>query len=285
MEYIAMTILILAVLLYIVDNYTVGTKVFRIKDKKIPKSFDGYKILHLSDLHNSNYGTNNDVLIKKINKLNPDLVCYTGDMVDKSSANSSNFFTLAKALSEKYPAYYITGNHEDRLWETDKSKLLAEIESLGIYILNNEKITLKRDDGEVNLYGLNLESKYYRGTYDKFTKELQLSKENIEAILGVKEAGYTIMLSHNPLYFEAYSDYGIDLTFSGHVHGGLIRLPIIGGILSPDRIFNPKYDRGLFENRGSKIITSPGLGGTRLRFFNRPMIYMVILETEHAPKF
>lgn len=284
MKYIAMTILIFAVSLYIVDNYTVGIKIFRIKDKKIPKSFDGYKILHLSDLHNTNYGTNNDLLIKKINNLRPDLICYTGDMVDKSSANSSNFFNLARALSEKFPAYYITGNHEDRLRESDKSKLFTEIESLGIHILNNEKISLKRENGEVNLYGLNLEGKYYRGTYDKFTKELQLSKENIEAILGVKEAGYSIMLSHNPLYFEAYSAYGIDLTFSGHVHGGLIRLPIIGGLLSPDRIFNPKYDRGLFEKDGSKIITSPGLGGTKLRFFNRPMIYMVILGVEHASK-
>ena len=284
MKYIAMTVLIFAVLLYIVDNYAVGTKIFRIKDKKIPQSFDGYKILHLSDLHNSNYGTNNALLTKKIHKLNPDLVCYTGDMVDKSSANSSDFFNLARALSEKYPAYYIAGNHEDRLREMDKSKLFTEIESLGIHILTNEKISLKRNDGEVNLYGLNLEGKYYRGTYDKLTKELQLKKENIEAILGVKDPGYTIMLSHNPLYFEAYSDYGIDLTFSGHVHGGLIRLPIIGGLLSPDRIFNPKYDRGLFEKNGSKIITSPGLGGTKLRFFNRPMIYLVILQAEHALK-
>jgi len=280
MEYIAMTILIFAVLLYIVDNYTVGTKVFRIKDKKIPKSFDGYKILHLSDLHNSNYGYNNDVLIKKINKLNPDLVCYTGDMVDKSSANSSNFINLAEALSKKYPAYFITGNHEDRLWDNDRRKLFVDIKNLGIKILDNEKIRLRRDEGEMNLYGLNLEGKYFRRTYDKFTKELQLSKEDIEAILGGKEAGYTILLTHNPLYFEAYSDYGIDLTFSGHVHGGLIRFPIIGGILSPDRIFNPKYDRGLYEKKGSKIITSPGLGGTKLRFFNRPMIYMVILEVE-----
>ncbi|MGB4588802.1 MAG: metallophosphoesterase [Clostridiaceae bacterium] len=266
--------------LYIVDNYTVGTKVFRIKDEKIPRSFDGYKILHLSDLHNSNYGNQNDVLIKKINKLNPDLVFYTGDMVDKSSANSSNFFNLAKALSQNYPAYYIAGNHEDRLRDTDKKKLFSEIESLGINILDNEKVKLKRDESEINLYALNLESKYYRETYDKLTKELQLSKENIEAILGVKEAGYTILLTHNPLYFEAYADYGADLSFSGHVHGGLIRLPIIGGILSPDRIFNPKYDRGLFEKKGSKIITSPGLGGTKFRFFNRPMIYMVILEAE-----
>lgn len=282
MEYMAMAILILVTSFYVFDNYTVGTKIFRIKEKKIPRSFDGYRILHLSDLHNSCYGTNNDLLIKKINKLNPDLVFYTGDMVDERSADSSNFLTFAKALSEKYPAYYITGNHEELLREMDKKKLLTDVESLGINILDNEKISLKRDDGEVNLYGLNLEIKYYRKTYDKHTKELQLSKENIEEILGAKEAGYTMMLAHNPLYFEAYSDYGIDLIFSGHVHGGLIRLPIIGGILSPDRYFNPKYDRGLFEDKGSKMITSPGLGGIKFRFFNRAMIYLAILESEQV---
>lgn len=277
-----MTTLILATSLYFFDNYTVGTKIFNIKEKKIPRSFDGYRILHLSDLHNSSYGKNNHGLLKKIDKLKPDLIFYTGDMVDERSTDSSNFLALAKALSEKYPAYYITGNHEDRLRQIDKNKLIADIESLGINILNNEKISLKREDDEVILYGLNLESKYFRRTYDKFTKELQLSKENIEDIFGVKEAGYTMMLAHNPLYFEAYSDYGIDLIFSGHVHGGLIRLPMIGGILSPDRFFNPKFDRGLFEDKASKMIISPGLGGIKFRLFNRPMIYLVILETLQA---
>lgn len=279
MEYIAMAVLVLATSLYIFDNYTVGTKIFRLKEKKIPRSFDGLRILHLSDLHNSNYGINNDLLVKKINQLNPDLVFYTGDMVDERSTERSNFITLAKALSEKYPAYYVTGNHEDSLRQGDKNKLLAEVENLGINILHNEKISLNRDGSEVNLYGLNLESKYYRKTYDRFTRELQLSKEKLEEILGVKEAGYTMMLAHNPLYFDAYSAYGADLIFSGHVHGGLIRLPIIGGILSPDRFFNPKYDRGLFEDKGSTMITSPGLGGIKFRFFNRPMIYLVVLES------
>lgn len=279
MEYMTIPIIILAASRYVFDNFTVGAKIFRIKNKKIPRSFDGYRILHLSDLHNSNYGINNDLLIEKINKLNPDLIFYTGDMVDERSPNSTSFLTLASALSEKYPAYYITGNHEERLREEDKNKLLGEIKNMGITILDNERVSLKRDHDEVNLYGLNLESKYYRRTFNKSTKELQLRKDNIEAILGVKEAGYSMMLTHNPLYFEAYSDYGADLIFSGHVHGGLIRLPIIGGLLSPDRFFNPKYDRGMFENKESKIIASPGLGGIKFRFFNRPMIYMVILES------
>lgn len=279
MEYMTIPIIILAASRYIFDNFTVGAKIFRIKDKKIPRSFDGFRILHLSDLHNSNYGTNNDLLIEKIYKLNPDIIFYTGDMVDERSANSTSFLTLARALSEKYPAYYITGNHEEQLREEDKNKLLGEIKNLGINILENERISLKRDHDEVNLYGLNLESKYYKRTFNKTTKKLQLRKDNIEAILGIMEAGYSMMLTHNPLYFEAYSDYGADLIFSGHVHGGLIRLPLIGGILSPDRFFNPKYDRGMFESKGSKIIASPGLGGIKFRFLNRPMIYMVILES------
>ena len=189
MKYIAMTVLIFAVLLYIVDNYTVGIKIFRIKDKKIPKSFDGYKILHLSDLHNTNYGTNNDLLIKKINNLRPDLICYTGDMVDKSSANSSNFFSLAKALSEKFPAYYITGNHEDRLRESDKSKLFTEIESLGIHILNNEKISLKRENGEVNLYGLNLRVNTIEEPMTNLQRSFNSAKKTSKQFLALRKRG------------------------------------------------------------------------------------------------
>lgn len=280
MNYVLWSVLLLGCSLYIFDNYTIGTKKFVIRDEAIPKSFDGFRILHLSDLHNSTDGKGNETIIRKVNELQPDLIFYTGDMVDRDTYRSDSFISLAKDLAKAYPAYYIMGNHEDDLGLKEKKKLLEEIGNMGIRVLHNERVNLRREDGEISLYALNLEPKYGRNTYHKKTGELSLKKADIETLLGMKKEGFNILLAHNPLYFEAYADYGADLTFSGHLHGGLIRLPFVGGLLSPDRVFNPKYDRGLYMRNGSRIIVSPGMGGRRLRIFNRPMIYLAVLECD-----
>ena len=104
-----------------------------------------------------------------------------------------------------------------------------------------------------------------------------LRKEYLDQSLGSSEKDFSILLAHNPLYFPVYADYGADLTFSGHVHGGLVRLPFLGGILSPDRTLFPRYTRGVYEKEKSRIIVSPGIGGIRLRVFNQPTLYVVTL--------
>lgn len=278
MNYVIWSVLLLGCSLYIFDNYMIGTKKFVIRDEDIPESFDGFRILHLSDLHNSTNGKGNETILRKVHELQPDLIFYTGDMVDRETFRSDSFIGLAKELAKDYPAFYITGNHEDELGLKEKKKFLDEIVNMGIRVLRNERVTLKRQDEEISLYALNLEPKYGRNTYHKKTGELSLKRADIETLLGKKMEGFNILLAHNPLYFEAYADYGVNLIFSGHLHGGLIRLPFVGGLLSPDRVFNPKYDRGLYERSGSRIIVSPGMGGRRMRLFNRPMIYLAVLE-------
>lgn len=265
-----------AALVYYASNYTFTVKNLEISSQKIPEAFHGYRILHISDLHNTSYGKENRRLTQAVEKINPEIIFYTGDMIDKKTIDRSSFFELAYGLSKKYPSYYIYGNHEEELSLEEKAWLGENLEKSGIRILNNEKVTLKKDGEEISLYGLNLPNKYLRRTYDD-EGNLQLTREKIVHRIGEPDDGFSILLAHNPLLFEAYAEYGADLTFSGHVHGGMIRVPLAGGILSPDRSFWPKYDKGHYVLNGKNLVVSPGIGGTKVRMFNPPTLYQVKL--------
>ncbi len=275
MKYI-MGIAASAALIYYTNNYTFSVKNLEIKSDRIPEAFHGYRILHISDLHNSNYGNGNEKLIRAVEKISPEVIFYTGDMIDKRTIGKDSFLHLANGLSKKYPSYYIYGNHEEELSRQEKSALLADLNKAGIRFLENEKVFLKKNQEEISLYGLNLPNKFLRQTYDDLGN-LQLNREEIVKRIGEPAEGFSILLSHNPLYFKAYADFGADITFSGHVHGGMIRVPLVGGLLSPDRSFWPKYDKGHYTLRGKHLIVSPGIGGAKTRILNPPTLYCVTL--------
>ncbi len=268
-------------LTYYINNFSFTVKEFKISNSKIPKGFQGYRILHISDLHNSNYGKDNSKLIRKILQLDPEVIFYTGDMINKHNLKKDHFRMLIEGLSFKYPAYFVNGNHEDELSEREKIEFISLLNHFGIKYLENERISLEREGEVITLYGLRLPKKYLRNTYDE-NGDVKLSEEGLRKRLGQVEHGFTMQLAHNPLYFDVYASYGIDLTFSGHVHGGLVRLPFLGGVLSPDRTFFPKYHKGLYSRQDKKMVVSPGIGGAKLRLFNRPALYIIKLQREES---
>jgi uncharacterized protein len=278
---ILIILLIVAAMLYYFNNFTLKVKEIEVVSSKIPKGFDGYRILHISDLHNSCYGEGNRKLIRKINRLNPDVIFYTGDMIDKQSPGKDHFSMLIEGMAHKYPAYFSDGNHEDELTKEEKKEFISLLNRAGVRHLDDEKIFLEREKEKIPLYGLRLPREYLRNTYDE-NGRIGLSKKELEKRFGRIEQGFTMQLAHNPLYFNVYAQYGIDLTFSGHVHGGVVRLPLIGGILSPDRTFFPKYSKGLYKEEDKKIVVSPGIGGVKLRVFNRPTMYVVKLLSKES---
>lgn len=278
---ILITLVIASALLYYFNNFTFTVKEIEIISSKIPKGFHGYRILHISDLHNSCYGEGNQKLIRKIMKLSPDVIFYTGDMIDKQSPGKDYFRMLIEGIAYKYPAYFADGNHEDELSKEEKKEFISVLNNAGIKYLDDEMISLEREDDRISLYGLRLPRKYLRNTYDDHGR-IGLSNEELEKRFGKIVQGFTMQLAHNPLYFEAYAKYGIDLTFSGHVHGGVVRLPLLGGVLSPDRTFFPKHSKGLYSEEDKKIVVSPGIGGVKLRAFNRPTMYIVKLLREES---
>lgn len=265
------------------ENNHIEISRYNISSSKIPKAFNGYKILQLSDLHSKSFGMDNRKLIEIIDKENPDIIVMTGDMVNSYDNEFHSFLDLAEKL-KSYKVYFVEGNNETKLPKEKNIELMKAIKEVGIKILRNSKITTVREESVINIYGLWCDLCYYKEIKSDYRKDTYFQKNNIEKALGYCDRKeFNILLAHNPLYFDTYAKWGADLTLSGHVHGGLIRIPGVGGLLSPERKFFPKYSEGQYAIEGSKLIVNRGLGSKPLlpRVLNRPEISIVILQNEH----
>lgn len=275
MKRIFVILVILIALLFVHSNFTVGTTEYKVFSSELPDEFEGYRIVQLSDLHNRRY----PFLLAQIDKQKPDIVVMTGDMVSSDDTDFSPFLALAESIVNKYKTYFIVGNHEQMLSHENYERLISEVKALGIEVLDNSCATLKKGSNKINLYGLWFNLRYYRDLNDEKEATYFVDKEKMTELLGNAKDGLNILLAHSPVFFDGYADWGADLTLSGHMHGGMIRLPGYGGILSPERELFPEYDAGLFEKDGSKLIISRGMGEhIGFRFLNQPEIVAVILE-------
>lgn len=275
-------IILLAVVSYIISLAKIDISKYEVVSEKIPKEFDGFKILQLSDIHNRNFGKESERLIKKIDAEKPDIIVVTGDMVSSNVTDFSRFFSLMEKLGEKYTVYYIFGNHEQRLSIENQGKIVEKLRALKINVLNNDEVHINKGTERIKIYGLQQNLIYYNN-YLKYRKEYKYTVEDMSQIFDKpNDKVFNILLSHNPLYFETYEKWGADLVFSGHVHGGLIRFPLLGGIISPERKLFPRYSGGKYEINDSNMIVSRGLGNStiNLRVFNNPEICVVELKTK-----
>lgn len=276
---IIIVFLIIFVLMLIelyIDANLIQTTRFEVSSAKIPTSFDGYKILHLSDLHSKEFGKDNKNLIRKIENANPDIVVLTGDFVTANETDFTVFFELIDNISPKYEVYYITGNHEQALSGSSKKEIFGYLAEKGVKFLSNESVSLTKNGETIDLYGLCYESAFYS---DK--KGNIYTKEMMTKSLGEPDiTRFNLLLTHSPTNFEIYKSWGADLILSGHVHGGMIRVPFVGAIFSPDEGFLPKYSGGKYIKDESVIIVSRGLGrGSRgFRLFNRPELVEITLK-------
>jgi len=275
---IAVAIFISTICGYLIIDVTQYT----VTSGKIPDAFNGYKILQLSDLHNTSLGKDNEKLLKNIEEIKPDIVVMTGDTVNTNTKNFNNFYSVTQKIAGKYDTYYIMGNHEMRMSGKDQLEIMKKLKTLNVKVLNNSETTLVKDDDIIMLYGLHQPITTYKNVL-KNNIETEFTSEDMSQIFPVTDNTYfNILLSHSPFDFEVFAKWGADLVLSGHVHGGLIRLPFIGGILSPERTFFPKYDAGEYSSGDSKMIVSRGLGnGTiNLRIFNNPEICVITLQSK-----
>ena len=267
---------------YIISLFKIDVSKYEVASSKVPKAFDGFKILQLSDLHNRRFNKNNKKIVKIIEKQKPDIIVMTGDMVSSNSTGFSNFFSLVEELDGKYPIYYIFGNHEQRLSVEKQASIIGKLREYGVKVLNNQQEFITKDDESIQIFGLKQELIYYTN-YLKSKKTYSYETKDMEnAIRKADGKKFNILLAHNPLYFDTYEKWGADLIFSGHVHGGIIQIPFVGGLLSPERKLFPKYSGGEYEIDDSKMVVSRGLGYTKinLRFFNNPEICVVELKSK-----
>ena len=253
---------------------------YQIKNNKIKGKF---RAVVLADLHDKQYGKDNQLLLSEIDKLQPDGIWIAGDIptaVPGRKPDRALYFL--EALGTKYPICYGNGNHEQRIKlypETygDMAEEYAKgLEKAGISPLVNESHEVK--DRNLIVFGVEIEREYYK----RFAP-LSMDASYLEGLLGKADSkAFNVLLAHNPDYFDAYVSWGADLVLSGHVHGGMVRIPGWKGVVSPAVRLFPKYDGGMFKKEHSTMILSRGLGmhTIPIRLFNPAEIVVVELEGE-----
>ncbi len=376
-----MTVFIIALLvafalleLILWQNRALKLNELEIKSQKLPMAFDGYRILHISDLHNAEFGIKNAKLLELATHAQPDIIAITGDLIDRRRIDLQSVAELAERLVKIAPTYYVLGNHEARIDNYEELRTL--LCSLGVRILDNKSdiITLNGEkiaivgvndpacgadisvpeeeildeflekafrqafDGDKNIYAEGLEtiSNPCGDEFDADNAALDGSAGHGKAVLddsaghknavlddstgrgnavldgstghgnaglgnsaapknaalasdgasldaenGKKATIYSVLLAHRPQFFDLYIRHGADLTLSGHVHGGQIRLPFVGGLFAPEQGFFPDYGGGVYKSGESTMVVSRGLGNSKfpLRINNRPEIIVIELKT------
>ncbi len=251
----ALILIFLWFMLY--DSNRFVTVEYKIDDVKIKKKLS---FVFVSDLHNKKYGTQNEKLIAEIKRLDPDIVLIGGDLINGiPGAKLDCGLDFIRSLSE-YPIFYANGNHEHRLFLYPDTygdmyqRYEEELKETNVKRLINEKTLL--EEYNLCIYGSQIDREYYKRFVIPPMEENYMNK-----ILGERdERCYNLLLAHNPDYFPDYASWGADLVLSGHVHGGIVRIPFGKGVLSPNIRFFPKYDGGLFQQDNSIMVLSRGLG-------------------------
>jgi len=262
------------------DNARIVVTTIEVKSQRLPESFDGYRIIHVSDLHNDEFGENNERLLELIKSTEPDMIAITGDLLDSRRTDAEKALNFIRQSVEIAPCYYVTGNHESREGKTYEQLEKAMIEA-GVSVLRNDKSVLKKDGGEIAILGID-DPRFVLAS-DKLEKMNAKIGPVLDLLLeDVSKEQFTLLLSHRPELFELYCEHDLDLVLSGHVHGGQFRVPGIGGIIGPGQGLLPDYDAGVYSDGKTKMILSRGLGQSIVpfRINNPPELVLVILKSE-----
>ena len=239
----------------------------------LPSEFDGYTVVHLSDLHGHEYGEGNADLLARVRKQKPDLIVITGDLIDREG-QLQMIPALAKGLAAIAPTYYVTGNHEWSLGTARVKELKNLLAQCGVTVLSNQYEILERNGARIVLAGVDDPNGYA----DQKTPEALYAQIDAEA-----PGLFTVLLAHRNDRFDRYAAAGYDFVLSGHGHGGIVRLPFVGGLMGTDRRWFPERTSGLYTAGDSTLFVSRGLGNNTVpfqgfRLFNRPEVAVVTLR-------
>lgn len=286
---VIIAIIVLMVLFFLVVMVCDGNR-FVVKKYKLTteKTKHSHRFVILADLHGKEYGAQNEKLLAAIEKENPTGILIAGDMLTAvPGCEFNHVLRFLGKLSEKYPVFYGNGNHEYRIklypetYPNMADEYAKGLSNIGICPLCNE--STKPEDEKIAIYGLEIDREYY-----KRGKKTLMSVSYLEEKLGKPDENkFNILLAHNPDYFKAYAAWGADLVISGHVHGGIMRLPFVGGVIAPSLAIFPKYSGGIYEEKTSRektsvMILSNGLGSHTLpiRIFNPGQLVVLELDSE-----
>lgn len=259
---------------------------YEIASPKLKQVWNGYRIAMLGDLHENEFGENNEILIRAIKEEKPDAICIVGDLIVAKEWKKKDFSVVAhllKELSNIAPIYYANGNHEMRIgiypdqypgWKEEFEGILKKY---GVHYLVDKTVLLEKEEETIALSGLNIGNEYYEFKGKKKPMEANYVNKKIGTS---KNDTFHILLAHTPLYIEEYENWGADLVLAGHFHGGTIRLPILGGVMTPQMQFFSGLDRGLVKRGNTRMIVTGGLGthSINIRLNNPPELVMITLR-------
>jgi predicted MPP superfamily phosphohydrolase len=245
---------------------------YEVASQKLPESFDGFKIVQLSDLHGAEFGEDGMELVEKVKELEPDIIALTGDFVT-DEGDLAAVEKLAARLVKPCPVYFVSGNHEFGSGLAVKVRNI--LERAGVKYLSNEYLTISRGEDGILLGGVEDPLAYA----DMLSPDELAQKMNDAA-----PDAFKILLGHRNYWMTEYPELPVDLIFCGHAHGGLIRIPGVGGLIGTDRRLFPDFDAGEYNNGRYTLIVSRGLGNSVPipRVFNRPEIVCVELSSAYA---
>lgn len=269
-------VLLVALFIWTVwSNTALEVNTYTLTSSALPDAFDGYRIAHVSDLHNAELGDGNERLLAMLREAKPDMIAITGDMIDSRNTDVAVALAFAEEAVQIAPCYYVTGNHEARVSEYDDLKV--GLEACDVIVLENARVQIEVSGEFITILGVDDPSFH---TDYLFGDDAAVISSTL-AEIRTEADGFTVLLSHRPEVFDTYVASGMNLVLSGHAHGGQFRLPFLGGLVAPNQGFFPEYDSGLYTEGGTNMIVSRGLGNSAFpfRFNNRPEVLIIELQT------
>ena len=232
----------------------------------LPPAFDGLRIVELADLHGRVFGRGSRRLLAAVRRAEPDLICIDGDLFDEHT-DLAMLPPLLRGLCAIAPVYYVTGNHE---WRVPGLRgILAQMRACGVTVLQDDWRVLRRGEDALVLAG---------------TDDPAERKTPAELIADIRaeagEAAFLLLLAHRNDQLPQWSALGVQAVLAGHCHGGVVRLPFVGGLFGTDRRLFPAWDAGLYRQGETAMYVSRGLGYTNVHFrlFNRPEVAVIVLR-------
>lgn len=258
------------------DNTALELNTYAIISSELPDTFHGYRIAHISDLHNTQLGQDNDQLLTMLREAAPDMIAITGDLIDSRNTNVDIAVQFVKEAVKIAPCYYVTGNHEARI--NTYIELKNELISAGVVVLEDTSVEIVIGGQSITLIGVDdpsFQTDYLLGDSENVI-HAKLSK------LYTDRNGFTILLSHRPELFDTYVDFDINLILSGHAHGGQFRIPFIGGVVAPNQGLFPEFDSGIYTKGNTNMLLSRGIGNSiiPLRINNKPEVILIELISQ-----
>lgn len=250
------------------------------KFNKLPHGFVGSRIMHISNLHNCNFGKNQQHLIELTKKLPLNYIFMTGDICDEHHKKIDSALNFLEGICDMAPIYYVTGNHE---WckKDMGAALFLGMKRFGVHVLDDQMIELEKNGDCIQLIGMDdpyCPRSGKKHECDRVRTEFYI--QELKHICKKRKKIFTVLLSHRPELIDFYAKAKINLVFAGHAHGGLVRIPGIGGIIAPHQGWFPRYTEGIIRKGNTKMVISRGLGNSGLffRIRNNPEIILAVLD-------